>query len=70
MFLVVQEYQIDDRIGCIQSDNTSNNNTIIKSLHKQIPKGLDANNHLFYTGHIINLVVKAILFGEGVSAFK
>jgi len=42
---------------------------MIQALSKQIP-GVDLTKRLFYAGHIINLVVKAILFREGISRFK
>ena len=42
---------------------------MIQALSKQIP-GVDSTKRLFCAGHIINLVVKAILFGEGISRFE
>ena len=70
MFNICQEYQIESNIGCVQADNVLNNKTMTASLYNQLPQGLTLKGCLYCAGHIINLVVKAIMFGNGVSAFE
>ena len=38
-------------------------------LEKQVP-GINKDSHGYCIGHIINLIVKSILFGEGLSKFE
>jgi hypothetical protein len=64
MAIVVQEFEIDERIGCIQTDNASNNGTMVKELDELLPQGLPPKSRLFCAGHIINLIAKAILFPQ------
>jgi len=66
---VTQRYEITDRLGCFIMDNASNNDTMIAELQEQVPS-VQENQRLRCAGHIINLVVKAILYGEGVKEFN
>lgn len=42
--------------------------TMVAELQKQVP-AIEENKPLRWAGHIINLVIKAILYGEGVQEF-
>jgi hypothetical protein len=50
-------------------DNAGNNNTLIKHLSAFFPN-VRNQSRLRCAGHIINLIVKAILFGGGISKFE
>jgi len=66
---IIGEFNIQDRIGYFVLDNAGNNDTCIEALAAEFgfnPK----HRHLRCTGHIINLVVKAFLFGHDVEAFE
>ncbi|TKA65602.1 hypothetical protein B0A49_12935, partial [Cryomyces minteri] len=66
---VIHEYSIGSRLGCFVLDNASNNNTCIQTLAKVFHIN-PSEQRLRCAGHIINLVVKAILFGEGIDGFQ
>ena len=51
-------------------DNAKNNDTCVKELAKLYPGVDEKRSRLRCAGHIINLVVKAILFGKGVTALE
>lgn len=66
---VIEDYEIVDRIGAFMMDNARDNDTMLASLAKIYP--IDAKSScLRRLGHIINLVVKALLFGKGVSKLE
>lgn len=66
----IRTYDIDyTRIGCFVADNASNNEEMLRELQLLIPIDYPLCR-IRYIGHIINLVVEAILFGKGVSKFK
>ena len=50
-------------------DNTTDNNTILKELATQLNINI-SYLRLQYLNHIINLVIKALLFSKGVSKLK
>jgi len=59
---VLREYKISDRIGYFIADNAANNDAALRLL----PHHIDvkpAKQRLRCSGHVINLVVKAILYG-------
>jgi hypothetical protein len=45
-------------------DNATNNDSALKALAKSIPSLDVRESRLRYFGHIVNLVVKAILYGD------
>ena len=50
-------------------DNAKDNNIYITALAEIFP--IDPNmQYLWYIGHIINLIIKAALFGTGVSKLQ
>ena len=64
-------YTISDRIGIIVTDNASNNDTMMRALVEMLPPGtISEQQHGFCLGHIINLIVQAMLFGKGLSRFQ
>lgn len=66
----IRTYDIDyTRIGCFVVDNASNNEEMLRELQLLIPINYPSYR-IRCIGHIINLVVEAILFGKGVSKFK
>ncbi|TKA63486.1 hypothetical protein B0A49_13143, partial [Cryomyces minteri] len=65
---IIQKYDISYKLGYFQMDNASNNNTCIDHLATLLPLPMKAR--LRCMGHIINLVVQAILFGKGINTFK
>jgi hypothetical protein len=65
---VLNEYEIFQKLHCFVSNKVTNNNRElirILSLHHNI--NISANNRICCAGHIINLVVKATIYGKGVS---
>lgn len=50
-------------------DNATNNNTMVAALHGELPF-ITAGQRLRWAGFLIKLVVKAILFGSGLTAFS
>ena len=69
IFKVVSRYGIMAQIGTFTMDNASNNDTMITALSRQVPT-INSQHHLRCAGHIINLIVKAILYGNGITDFN
>jgi hypothetical protein len=52
-------------------DNASSNDSkLIDGLNKHLSIKITADNRLRCAGHIINLVVKATLYGDGMSKWE
>jgi hypothetical protein len=71
---VAQEYKIEPKIGYFTLDNTSNNDTAMKCISANL-RELNIEFHpvqrrLRCHGHIMNLVVKAFLWGEEPETFE
>ncbi|KAF4313154.1 HAT domain-containing protein [Botryosphaeria dothidea] len=64
-----QQYNCTECIGYVICDNADNNDTAIRVLQKDLPISYHSCR-VRCIGHIINLVVKAILFGQGVSKLE
>lgn len=62
---VIENYKIEDRICAFQTDNAPNNDTALDALAIGIPSVDRKQSRLRCFGHIINLVVKALLFSAG-----
>ena len=65
---VVKDFGIEDKLGYFMGDNASNNDTTIRSVESRICRdggvGFDPEERrLRCWGHIMNIVVKALLFG-------
>jgi hypothetical protein len=72
---VVQEFGIEDKIGFFMSDNATNNDTTIQYIERRVREdgniGFDWHERrLRCWGHIMNLVVKGLLFGPKASKLE
>lgn len=66
---LIYDYGVQHKIGAFVLDNAANNDTAVGALAHEF--GLDpAQCRLRCWGRTVNLVVKALLFGEGLSAFQ
>ena len=64
-------FEIAPQLHCFVGDNATNNdNELIQGLNEHDDIKLTSNNRIRCAGHIINLVVKATLYGKGVSWFE
>jgi hypothetical protein len=62
-------YDIGNKLGAFQMDNATNNDTCLDALAVLYPIDVE-EQRLRCLGHVVNLVVKALLFGEGLSQFQ
>lgn len=62
----IKDYSISDKIGYFVLDNASNNDTALEELGKLLGKSPQWVKHrrLRCLGHIMNLIARALLFGE------
>jgi hypothetical protein len=69
---VMREYNFESNFNCLVGDNATNNDKkLIKHLNRESTTlCLGAQHRIRCAGHIINLIVKATLYGEGVSKFE
>jgi len=68
---VVKTYKIIDKIGYFVLDNAGSNNTYISAIIKQLNiKDTKEHRRLRCLGHVLNLLVKAMLFGENPEVFE
>lgn len=69
---VIKTFNIAGSLGAFQMDNADSNGTALRALSAKLPAGtLDLKDswlHCF--GHIVNLVVKALLYGKGSSRLQ
>ena len=63
-------YSISDKLGLVVTDNASNNDTMMRELAVLLPGKISEQDHGYCLGHIINLIIQAILFGKGLSCFQ
>src|SRR5437667_7997075 len=68
--LVIEYYNIGNKLGCFMIDNTGDNNDLMELLANNFEMIDPDRDHLCCADHIINLIVKAILFGNGVSKLQ
>jgi|SRR5579871_587557 len=66
---VINDYEIGHNLGAFMMDNARDNDTALKELATRYDIDVDSSR-LRCLGHIINLVVKALLFGKGVSKLE
>ncbi|KAI8406405.1 hypothetical protein FOFC_13875 [Fusarium oxysporum] len=63
---VVTQYDLEPKLGCFMMDNAQDNDRAVLQLATRF--GFDPDwRRLRCSGHVINLVVRAILYGKGVS---
>lgn len=68
---VLIEYDAVAKFKFFVGDNASNNDsTFITAINRELGIELSQENRIRCAGHIINLVVKAIIYGDGVSKFE
>jgi predicted nucleotidyltransferase len=68
---VLSDYDVAKKLHCFVGDNATNNDeTYSSALNLRLGLSLDGSHRIRCTGHIINLVVKAIIYGKGVSKFE
>lgn len=67
---ILESYEIpDEKIGYFILDNAPNNDTAMKTIGERFGFcSMERRGRCF--GHVINLVVKAILFGKDIDAFE
>lgn len=64
---IIQTFSLEKKLGYFQCDNATNNDTCLQALAKQF--GFDhQERRLRCIGHIINLVARAVLFGNDPDA--
>jgi hypothetical protein len=66
---VINDYEIGQNLRAFIMDNAIDNNTILKELATQFDINV-SYSCLRCLSYIINLVIKALLFGKGVSKLK
>jgi len=66
---VINNYKISQNLGAFIMDNATDNNTMLKELATRFNINV-GYLRLQYLGYIINLVIKALLFGKSVSKLK
>ena len=68
---VVKTYEIINKIGYFVLDNAGSNNTCISTIIERLNiKDIKEHCCLCYFSHVLNLLVKVILFGENPKVFK
>ena len=68
---VVKTYEIINKIGYFVLNNAGLNDTCVSTIIKQLNiKDTKEHRRLYYFGHVLNLLVKAILFSENPKVFK
>jgi hypothetical protein len=67
---VILLYEIGEKLGSFVMDNAGDNGKCLEALQRSFPSIDPEADRIRCIGHIINLVVKALLFGEGVSAWE
>jgi hypothetical protein len=69
---VVQEYEIQSRLGCFILDNVSSNDAAVKTLGKTYKwvKNEHKTRRLRCMGYIINLVAQAFILGKKQEMFE
>lgn len=67
----IDSYDIASKFHCFVGDNaTSNDGALIAALDEHPELSVNEEHRIRCTGHIINLVVKAVLYGDGVSQWE
>jgi hypothetical protein len=69
---VIREYNFESKFNCFVGDNATNNDKrLIIYLNKEPAiLNLGTEHQIRCAGHIINLIVKATIYGAGVSEFE
>lgn len=67
---VIVQYGIGDKLGSFVMDNAGDNDKCLQALQRSFSSIDPEADRIRCIGHVINLVVKALLFGECVSAWE
>ena len=68
---VIKTYKIINKIGYFIRNNVGLNNTYISAIIKQLNiKDIKKYHYFYCLGHVLNLLVKVILFSENPKVFK
>ncbi|KAM0708841.1 hypothetical protein Q7P35_005494 [Cladosporium inversicolor] len=66
---ILDEFQIQERIGCLVGDNAASNDTtvstILKALYPKLTKRQQTAFRIRCFGHIVNLCAYTLIFGKG-----
>jgi hypothetical protein len=65
---LMDQYRIGEKLGYFRMDNAANNDTALRALSQHFVIE-EHEQRLRCFGHVVNLVVKALLFGEGLTRF-
>lgn len=66
---VIQEYEIEEKVGHFMMNNASNNDTMMEELQKNLDLNVQ-QRRLRCLGHVVNLVCKAMLHGTDAESFE
>ncbi|KAG7423449.1 Zinc finger BED domain-containing protein RICESLEEPER 2 [Fusarium oxysporum f. sp. raphani] len=66
---VINQYEMGSKLGYFMLDNAESNDTCLETLARWFPMDV-SRRRLRCIGHIINLVVRAVIFGSNVSKFE
>jgi hypothetical protein len=66
---VINQYELGSKLGYFMLDNAESNDTCLETLASWFPMDV-SSRRLRCIGHIINLVVRAVIFGSNVSKFE
>ncbi len=68
---ITTEYKINSNLGAFIMDNATNNDTMVTALSKELygVANISKESRLRCAGHIINLISKAVLYGDGITEF-
>ncbi|SCO88905.1 uncharacterized protein FRV6_13033 [Fusarium oxysporum] len=66
---IIRSFSIEDKVGYFTLDNASNNETAMSEIAEEL-KFDPVQRQVRCMGHILNLVVKSLLFGKDVDAFE
>jgi hypothetical protein len=64
---VIKLFDISGKLGAFQIDNATSNDTAMRALAARIPGINVQESRLRCFGHVVNLVVKALLYGSNSS---
>jgi len=68
---VIKTYKIINKIGYFVLNNAGLNNTCISAIIERLNiKDIKEHRRLCYLGHVLNLLVKVMLFGENPEVFE
>jgi hypothetical protein len=67
--LIIGDFELEGKIGYFVSDNIGSNDLAINTFYKELKLKNSTARRLKCLGHVINLVIKAFLFGKKEKCF-